>query len=318
MRARRVLAVVAVVGLLGAAGCRKEIAGGSAESAPAAAKAATSAAPAPAAPEASSAPRTAAASASLAAAPGGRGPAAGPPRGAAAAARRLVRTVDLDETVRHTTEAVESLERLAPRLGGYVAGVEGVREDELMRWNLTLRVPPERLDEALAAAKAMAVRIDREQQKVEDVTDQYVDLDARLRTLAATEAELRALLAESRQRQRKVDEVMSIYRELTEIRSQSERLQGQLLALEKGVAFSTLNVSLAPVTSARPVVAEGWHPGDTLRGSLRSLIGMLKWLGDAAIFAVIVLLPAAIVVFLLAWALRRLWRLLRPRPGPTA
>ena len=317
MRARRVLMAVAVVGL-GATGCHKESAGGPAGIAPAAAKAATSAAPAPAAPAASSAPRTAAASSSLAAAPGGRGAAAGPPRGAAAAARRLVRTVDLDETVRHTTEAVESLERLAPRLGGYVAGVDGVREDELMRWNLTLRVPPERLDEALAAAKAMAVRIDREQQKVEDVTDQYVDLDARLRTLAATEAELRALLAESRQRQRQVDEVMSIYRELTEIRSQSERLQGQLLALETSVAFSTLNVSLAPVASARPVVAEGWHPGDTLRGSLRSLVAMLKWLGDTAIFAVIVLLPAAIVVVLVAWALRRLWRLLRRRPGPTA
>jgi hypothetical protein len=318
MQARRVLMVVAVLGLLGAAGCSKRIADGSTAGA-GISKASGSAVPAPPAADALT-PRTAAARAPLAAAPGERAAPAGQRRNdaASAAARRLVRTVDLDETVPRTTEAVETLERLAPRLGGYVASVDGQREDELMRWTLTLRVPPDRLDEALAAAKAMAVRVNREQQKVEDVTDQYVDLDARLRTLAATEAELRALLAESRQRQRKVDDVMSIYRELTEIRSQSERLQGQLLALEKGVAFSTLNVTLAPVASARPVVAEGWHPADTLRGSLRTLVGMLKWLGDAAIFAAIVLLPAALVVVLAAWAVRRVWRLLRRWSGPTA
>ncbi len=316
MRARWVLVVIALLGLPGAAGCRKDVPDRSAEGAPIAASARPSALASPGAAD-TSATKTAAAMAPLAAAPGGRAAPAGPRRSEAATARRLVRTVDLDVTVRQTTAAVESLERLAPRLGGYVASVNGEREDELMRWSLTLRVPPDRLDEALAAAKGMAVRVNHEQQKVDDVTDQYVDLDARIRTLAATEAELRALLAESRQRQRKVDEVMSIYRELTEIRSQSERLQGQLLGIEKLAAFSTLNVSLAPVASARPVVAEGWHPGDTLRGSLRTLVRMLESFGDAAIFAAIVLLPAAIGFWLVAWVVRRAWRLLRP-PRPPA
>jgi hypothetical protein len=234
-------------------------------------------------------------------------------------ARRLVRTVDLELTVRHTTEAAQQLERLAARLGGYVANVDGQRQEELMHWSLSLRVPPERLDEALAAAKAMAVRVDREQQKVEDVTDQYVDLDARLRTLTATEAELRGLLAESRQRQRKVEDIMAVYTELTEIRSQIERIQGQLLSLQKLIAFSTLNIGLNPVASARPLVTEGWQPGDSARGSARTLIDILHALGDFVIFAVIVLLPVGLILVLAIWLLRRLWRRLRrgsrpPRP----
>jgi len=223
-------------------------------------------------------------------------------------ARRLVRTVDLDLAVRHTTETAQELERLAERLGGYVANVDGQRQEELMHWSLSLRLPPERLDEALAAAKAMAVRVDREQQKVEDVTDQYVDLDARLRTLTATEAELRGLLAESRQRQRKVEDIMAVYTELTEIRSQIERIQGQLLALQKLIAFSTLNIGLNPLASARPLAAEGWQPGDTARGSARTLISILHGLGDFAIFAVIVLLPVGLILVLAVWLIRRLWR----------
>jgi len=249
----------------------------------------------------------------------GRAPAPGGPAGRGEVARRLVRTVDLELTVRHTTEAAQQLERLAVRLGGYVANVDGQRQEELMRWTLSLRVPPERLDEALAAAKAMAVRVDREQQKVEDVTDQYVDLDARLRTLTATEAELRGLLAESRQRQRKVEDIMAVYTELTEIRSQIERIQGQLLALQKLIAFSTLNIGLTPEASARPLSAEGWQPGDTARGSARTLIDILHALGDFVIFAVIVLLPVGLILVLAIWSLRRLWRRLRrgsrpPRP----
>jgi hypothetical protein len=261
------------------------------------------------------APASAAATAPMTPAPG-RPPGAGGPAGRGEVARRLVRTVDLELTVRHTTEAAQELERLAVRLGGYVANVDGQRQEELMRWSLSLRVPPERLDEALAAAKAMAVRVDREQQKVEDVTDQYVDLDARLRTLTATEAELRGLLAESRQRQRKVEDIMAVYTELTEIRSQIERIQGQLLSLQKLIAFSTLNIGLNPVASARPLVTEGWQPGDTARGSARTLIDILHALGDFVIFAVIVLLPVGLILVLAIWLLRRLWRRLRRGSRP--
>jgi hypothetical protein len=264
-----------------------------------------------------SAPDGVAAAAPLAPATGrGAAAAAGGPAARGEVARRLVRTIDLELTVEHTTEAAQQLERLAVRLGGYVASVDGQRGGELMRWSLSLRVPPERLDEALTAAKAMAVRVDREQQKVEDVSDQYVDLDARLRTLTATEAELRGLLAESRQRQHKAADVMAIYTELTEIRSQIERIQGQLLALQKLIAFSTLNVDLDPVASARPVVASGWQPGDTARDSARALIGVLRALGDFTIFAAIVLLPVGVVIALAVWLIRRLWRRLFRRSRP--
>jgi DNA polymerase/3'-5' exonuclease PolX len=231
--------------------------------------------------------------------------------------RKLVRTVDLDLTVAHTTEVADAAQQLAARLGGYVASMSTERSEEAMHFTITLRVPAERLDAALSELKRLALRIDREQQKTDDVTDQYVDLDARLRTLRATEGELQALLAESRQRQRGAKEIMEIFRELTEIRTRIEQIQGQLAVLDKLSALSTINLRLVPPEAARPVAGEGWQPLATLRGSLRTLIDLLRGLGDFAIFAVIVLLPVALILAALVYFLRRLWRLVRRRePAP--
>jgi len=232
---------------------------------------------------------------------------------AAQVARKLVRTVDLDLTVAHTTEAADAAQQLAVRLGGYVASMSAERSEDLMRYEMTLRVPAARLDAALSELKRLAMRVNREQSKADDVTDQYIDLDARLRTLRATEAELQALLAESRQRQRGAKEIMEIYHELTEIRTRIEQIQGQLMALDKLSVLSTINLQLAAPEAARPVVAEGWQPVATARDSVRTLIDFLRGLGNFAIYAVIVLLPAGLVVVGALYLLRRLWRRVRRR-----
>lgn len=232
--------------------------------------------------------------------------------------RKLLRTVDLQITVQATTAAADSLQRLAVRLGGYVGSVDGERAQDLMRYTITLRIPSERLDEAVAEAKRLAVRVEREQQKTEDVTDKYIDLDAHLRTLLDTEKELRGLLAESRRRQAKVEDIMAVYNQLTEIRTQIESIQGQLVALDKLAAFSTLDVTLLPAEAARPVVAQGWHPLDTVRRSARALIELMRDLADRAIFAAVFLLPILLLCLLLVWLLRRALRRLRPRPGVRA
>lgn len=265
------------------------------------------------------APEPAAPEELLAAAAPSREAADGAPPAAPATARKLVKTVDLNLVVKDTDAAAKEVQELAVRLGGYVGAVNAHRVDDLLHYAVTLRIPVERLDEAVAALKALAVRIDSEGQRVEDVTDQYVDLDARLRTLKATETELQALLAESRKNARKVEEIMAVYRELVEIRTRIEQIQGQLLSLEKLAALSTVNVSLRPTESAKPVTGAGWRPGDTARGSVRTLLALLRALGNFAIFAVIVLLPLGVVLWLLLRLVTPLIRRARarqPTPAP--
>jgi uncharacterized protein DUF4349 len=232
-----------------------------------------------------------------------------------AISRKLVRTVDLELQVKATEPASKQVQELAVRLGGYVAAVDAQRTEGLLFVTLTVRVPVDRLDEAVAAIEKLAVRVEHEQQRVEDVTDRAIDLGARLRTLQATERELQALLAESRQRQRKVEEIMAVYHELVEIRSQIEQIQGQLTALEQLAALSTINVRLRPAEAARPVAPAGWRPTETAHSSVRTLVEVLRVLIDLAIYVLIVFLPVALLFVLAFLLLRSLLRRLRRRPA---
>jgi hypothetical protein len=185
-----------------------------------------------------------------------------------------------------------------------------------MQVTLTLRIPVEKLDAARAEVKKLAVKVLSEQLHTEDVTDQLVDLDARLKTLRATETELQALLAESRAKARKVEEIMAIFRELTEIRTQIEQIGAQVVGLDRQVAYSTLQVQISPISSARPVTGEGWQPGDRVRDSIRTLVNFLRGLGDFLIFALIVGVPVLFVIWLALFLLRKLWRRVRGNRPP--
>ena len=110
-------------------------------------------------------------------------------------------------------------------------------------------------------------------------------------------------------------EIMEVYRELVEIRSQIEEIQTKLNSFDKLAALSTINLELVPTEAAKPVAGEEWHPGDTARSSTRTLVAFFRWLLDFAIFAVIVLLPVGLVIGAVVWGLRKVWRRVRRRPG---
>lgn len=224
------------------------------------------------------------------------------------AGRKLVKTVDLQMRVGDTTGTAERLRALAESMGGYVSAMSADRRNDLLYYTLTLRVPVDRLEEALQKVKALGERIESESIKTEDVTARWIDLDAQLTTLRATETELRQLLSEARQRQQKVEDIMAVYRQLVEIRTSIEQLQGEQQALGRLTSLSTLNVQLVPTEAARPIVVEGWNPGGTLRSSFRTLVQALQSLADVAIVVLVVVVPVAAAIVLPVWLLVRWWR----------
>ena len=226
------------------------------------------------------------------------------------APRRIVRNAQLSLVVASPPGAADRLTRLADSLGGYASDVRAHRREDRLYYHLVLRVPAERLDVALDAIRELAVRIDSESIQAEDVTEQHVELDARLTTLRATETELQALLAESRSRGAEVEDIMAVYRELVGIRTQIEQTRAQLENLESRVALSTITLELAPEAGSGPIVRERWRPGGIAREAVRTLVDVLRVLATLAIYAVIVLLP---ILGLLAIPLVVLWYVLRRR-----
>ena len=220
--------------------------------------------------------------------------------------RKLIRQASLSLRVDSTDDAATDIRRLVAEADGYVAEVSSRLDGELRYYNLTLRLPGESLDSTLQAIRELADEVTSEHIGTQDVTSQFVDLEARLKSLTATETELRELLAESRERQHDAEDIMAIYRHLTEIRTQVETLQGQMNLLSNQIDYATVRVDLAPTESAKPVVARGWRPLETVRDSVRQLIANLSTAGDVLIRFVIAVLPIIAVLGVVLWLVLRM------------
>ena len=247
--------------------------------------------------------------------------------------RKVIARAHIQLVVEDTAATVEEIEALMDEVGGYIANSNLYKSNysgaERLQGTLTLRVPAEQLDAAMDRLAAMGVDVPQRGLDREDITDQYSDVDAQLRNLEATEAELREMLAEVRARPNATTEdIMAVYRTLTEVRSQIEQLQGRKNMWDNLIALSTIEVTLTPDTATLPVVEEGWRPAVVAREALRALVSAVQVLGNMAIWVVVFLLPLlvlaaiplAILFFVLRWLLRRLSRkTAQPVPsGPPA
>jgi hypothetical protein len=223
----------------------------------------------------------------------------------------IIRTVELAMYVEDVEASFEEIQALAQELGGYVANANAWRQGEYPRARLTIRVPARELDSALEQIKALSTEVERESTSGEDVTEEYTDLEARLRNLEATEEELRELLTTVRQRTGRAEDILAVHRELTSIRGQIEQIKGRMQYLEQMSALATVHVELTPDVLSRPLAVGRWEPKGTAASAVRALIEILRFLVDAGIYLVILGLPIlgliALAIFILTWPIR-IWR----------
>lgn len=241
----------------------------------------------------------------------------------AAFARKVIARATMLLVVDDAEPVVEQIQVLMDTVGGYVANANLYKsdygEDARLQGTLTLRVPADQLEGVMAQLEAMAVDVNNKTLNREDVTDQYSDIEAQLRNLAAAEEELREMLAEVRAKPNaKPEDILTVYNHLSNIRNQIEQLQGRKNMFDNLIGLSTLDLTLTPNLITLPVVEEGWQPSAVVRDALRELVSTLQGLGDMAIWLGIYLLPVAIIILIGGWLLwmilRTVWRLLRRQP----
>ena len=225
--------------------------------------------------------------------------------------RMIIWTGNVSLIVKDAEESLEEVESIAKDLGGYVVNSSSWYQDDQLRARLSIRVPAEEFDAAMARLKDLAIRVENRNISTQDVTEEYTDLDARLRNLEATETELLELLTEVRERTSKAEDILAVHREITSIRGQIEQLKGRMQYLEKMTAMATINVELIPDVLAKPLVVAGWRPTGTAANALRTLIKTLQRIVDAALWLIIYVLPTLVVIaipFFILWAIWRRWR----------
>ncbi|MCE5259448.1 MAG: DUF4349 domain-containing protein [Chloroflexi bacterium] len=249
---------------------------------------------------------------------GGAVPAAAPEAdtyaGAELTQQMIIRTVNITMLVDDVEKSAQETMALITSFQGYVSGSNLWHEGERTYANITLRVPAESLDALLAALRNKAVRIDNESISTQDVSQEYVDLESRLRNLEATEQELLKVLENITEKSYKAEDVLAVYRELTQVRSEIEQIKGRQQYLENLTALATVQVNLQPVATPPTVVEEGkFNPMVAINTALRSLVRILE--GTYEVIVVIILnvvpvlvilaVPVVVIVLLVRGAKRR-------------
>ncbi len=177
----------------------------------------------------------------------------------------------LPSVVKDVQKTSNRIAALVDSMGGYVVNSSIFGTGQSLSENMTVRVPVDRFRAFIGRVKELAIRVNRESVRARDVTSEYVDLQARLKNLEATEEELRALLSEVRKKSGKASDIMQVYRELTRIHTEIERIKGRMQVLDRLITYATVNIRLIPYELSQPV-AVGWSPLIALHRAWRSFI----------------------------------------------
>jgi hypothetical protein len=232
--------------------------------------------------------------------------------------RLIIRNASLNLIVSDTATALDEINALAKELGGYIVESNLYQYQEGLQASVTLRVPADRLDDALDRVRALATEVRRENISGQDVTDQYVDLQSRLRYLEATEKRLLEFLEAAED----TEAAMTVYQQLQMIQADIEQVKGRIQYLEQSAAMATISIELTPDKLAQPIQVGGWHPEGTARDAVQALVRVLQFLVDALIVVVLLVLPVllAIAIPLVGFALlvRAIVRRRRTRRPPAA
>jgi hypothetical protein len=218
-----------------------------------------------------------------------------------AASRRVIRTGQIAIEVEKFDAAARRLLAIAETAGGFVADSSYTEEGGAPRGTFVLRVPAPRFGEAVRQVEALGT-VQRRQIGGQDVTEEYVDLEARIRNLERQEARLLTFM----DRATRIPDLMAIENEVARVRGEIERLTGRLRYLANRVDLATIQVEV----SQKPKKAPGgfWDFDRTIAriqaAFLSTVRGVLEVTETLVAFAAGVL-PLILLGALVWGALRR-------------
>lgn len=235
------------------------------------------------------------------------------------ALRRVISKASLELEVSSTGDALREATRVAEREGGFVASTSRqASADESGRSvgavTLTLRVPADQFTAALTSLRRLGAGDGSEQITTEDVGEEFIDLDARIHNQKLLEAQFLEILKQAS----KVEDALNVQREIANVRTEVERMEGRRRFLERETAMSTITLVL---TTAQPLVRASF--GDFTRAVARAssdsvnlsagiVTGGIRLLGVFLPLALMLGLPGALVLRAL------LRRSRRPLPAEAA
>ena len=217
---------------------------------------------------------------------------------AEAAERKIIRNADITIEVPSTTNAQHQVTSIAESHGGFVVTSEAKQRESsdpaqrTLDIKLVVRVPSNQFGRAFDEIKKLAGNTPSEQVTSQDVTEEFIDLEARIKTQKALEVQFLEIMRQAN----KIADALEVQRQIAEVRNEIEKLEGRRRFLQNRSSLSTINVN---IQMPKPVIAV---TETGFRQSLREAVSDSASLGaDLVLFFarfVIMMVPISLLVLL--------------------
>ena len=241
--------------------------------------------------------------------------------GFASGDRLVIMNASLSIVVDDPASTVGAITQFTKGMGGFVVSLNtyetyyGPESKPAQQANLTIRVPSEKLDEAMRQIKGMAVEVKSENMSGQDVTAEYTDLKSRLKNLEAAEKQLQSIMEEAT----KTEDVLAVYNQLVYTREQIEVIKGQMKYYEESATFSAITLDIIPNIVTQPIEVGGWHPEGAAKQAIEDTVRFLQNMTDSLIYFSIARLPFLVIVGVPAFLIGRVvWKRMKknaPKPA---
>ncbi|HVG28079.1 MAG TPA: DUF4349 domain-containing protein [Pyrinomonadaceae bacterium] len=224
--------------------------------------------------------------------------------------RKVIRNAELTLELDAPVEAQRNLASIAESHGGFVVTSES-RQDERARGaralqivSVEMRVPSAQFDSVINAVRGVGGRVRQEKISGRDVTEEFIDLEARLRAQRALETQILEIM----KRAQRVSDALEVNAQLAQVRSEIERLEGRRRFLENQSSLSTIKITLQPPAPLVSAETTGFFAG--VRRSFGEGLDFAASIVMGVVRVTVTLIPVAVLLLLPA---ALLWRFARRR-----
>jgi hypothetical protein len=232
--------------------------------------------------------------------------------------RKVIQNAEMTIETDKPNEGQQKIGVIAEKHGGFVviseskhneAASQNVASTEV---NVVVRVPAEKFQATIDEIRAVGGRILHEKSSGQDVTEEYIDLEARIRTKKALESQFLEIMKQAH----KISDAMEVQTQLAEVRTEIERLEGRRRFLENQSALSTINITLHTPTPVVAAATRGFFYDFKAAFGNGVDIGSGIFLG--VIQFVIVMIPVMLFIVAPAWLVFKWLRRRMPWPAKAA
>lgn len=160
--------------------------------------------------------------------------------------RKIIKEGSIRFETSSVIETQKEIRKIVAELGGYIGNENSNNYEGIIEYSLTARVPEDKFNTLIDKVSSLAEKVESKNINSSDVTEEFIDVEARIKTKKELEARYKEILKKAN----RVDEILNIEREMGNLRAEIESLEGRMNYLKNRISLSTLNITFYEKVSA--------------------------------------------------------------------